>query len=172
MSLGWGGECQFCGNCGQQSRCPDCHTRLGEVEQPFILEVAGTGIKTSNCGQQSHWQEFPNFELFLSTFSMLFWVSGRQLSGWSIKQKENEPDLAVALMILMTTWQMVIGELSDVTSVVLIVAFANHIIYDHQLSSSCMSWKGLFTLLSTSNNFRNRIWIKRSGLNWPKSQFF
>ena len=47
---------------------------------------------------------------------MLFWVSGRQLSGWSIKQKENEPDLAVALMILMTTWQMVIRELPNVTS--------------------------------------------------------
>ena len=148
------------------------HQARGSWTTFFLLEVAGTWIKTSNCGQQSHWQEFPNLELFLSTFSMLFWVSGRQLSGWSIKQKENEPDLAVALMILMTTWQMVIGELSDVTSVVLIVAFANHIIYDHQLSSSCMSWKRLFTFLSTSNNFQNKIWIKRSGLNWPKSQFF
>ena len=36
FSVRW--ECQLCGNCGQQSRCPDCHTRLGEVEQPFLFK--------------------------------------------------------------------------------------------------------------------------------------
>ena len=83
-------DCQFCGNCGQQSRCPDCHTRLGEVEQPFfLLEVAGTWIKTSNGGQQSHWISklwiifIYIFNAFLSLWSSIIGMVDKKKGEWT-----------------------------------------------------------------------------------------